>query len=96
MANFKEPVHLNKVIRSLEAKYAKLSYDKSPGLDWYHKPSLGSYYESMNCNWTKDKNSSYLISLLHQVYQTSFIVTAGIQTVQEARVNVLSTEMGVA
>ena len=32
-----------KVIRSLEAKYAKLSYHKSLGLDWYHKPSLGGY-----------------------------------------------------
>ena len=50
----------------------------------------------INYNWTKEKNGSYLISLLHQVYQTGFIVTAGIQTVQEARVNVLSIEMGVA
>ena len=50
----------------------------------------------INYNWKKEKNSSYLISLLHEVYQTSFIVMAGIQTVQEARVNVLSIEMGIA
>ena len=39
----KKPIHLKEVIRSLGDKYAKISYDKSPGLDWYHKLLLGGY-----------------------------------------------------
>ena len=39
---------------------------------------------------------SYLVWLFHQVYQTGFIVAAGVQTVQIARMDILGVQSSIS